>query len=136
MTTALRYLSLGAGVQSSTLALLAMDGAIEPPKCAIFADTQWEPAHTYAHLAWLESVLPFPVYRVSAGSLRAHVLAGARSNNDEGVYRGIPAFTRPGANGRELGMLRRQCTREYKITPITQKVRELLGVALGPGCQP
>lgn len=46
----LRVLSLGAGVQSTTLALMAAHGEIEPPDCAIFADTQWEPAEVYAHL--------------------------------------------------------------------------------------
>lgn len=39
----LRVLSLGAGVQSTTLALMAAHGEIEAPECAIFADTQWEP---------------------------------------------------------------------------------------------
>lgn len=33
-------ISLGAGVQSSTMALMATAGEIEPmPECAIFADT-------------------------------------------------------------------------------------------------
>ena len=40
----LRVLSLGAGVQSTTLALMAAHGEIGPmPDCAIFADTGWEP---------------------------------------------------------------------------------------------
>jgi hypothetical protein len=29
----------------------------------------------------------------------------------------------------EIGMIRRQCTNEYKIVPIRRKVRELLGIA-------
>lgn len=58
----LRALSLGAGVQSTTLALMAAHGEIGPmPDCAIFADTGWEPQAVYDHLAWLMSpnVLPF-----------------------------------------------------------------------------
>lgn len=40
----LRVLSLGAGVQSTTLAFMAAHGEIGPmPDCAIFADTHWEP---------------------------------------------------------------------------------------------
>ena len=77
----LRVLSLGAGVQSTTLALKAAHGEIGPmPDCAIFADTGWEPRAVYEHLAWLRSpnVLPFPVHIVSAGDLRADLLAGAR----------------------------------------------------------
>ena len=50
----LRVLSLGAGVQSTTLALLAVRGEIGPmPDCAIFADTGWEPRAVYEHLTWL-----------------------------------------------------------------------------------
>ena len=68
---ALRVISLGAGVQSSVMALLAARGEIGPmPDAAIFADTQWEPAAVYEHLGWLESQLPFPVYRVTAGNIR------------------------------------------------------------------
>jgi hypothetical protein len=48
------YLSLGAGVQSSTLALMAAHGEITPmPVAAIFADTQAEPASVYRWLDWL-----------------------------------------------------------------------------------
>ena len=40
----LTVISLGAGVQSSVMALMAAHGEITPmPDCAIFADTQAEP---------------------------------------------------------------------------------------------
>jgi len=46
----LRALSLGAGVQSTTLALMAAHGEIGPmPDCAIFADTGWEPQALGVH---------------------------------------------------------------------------------------
>ena len=89
----LRVLSLGAGVQSTTLALMAAHGEIGPmPDCAIFADTGWEPKAVYEHLAWLRSpnVLPFPVHIVSAGNLRADIVAGAQGER----WASIPAFTR------------------------------------------
>ena len=39
----IHIISLGAGVQSSTMALMAACGEITPmPQCAIFADTQAE----------------------------------------------------------------------------------------------
>src|SRR3974390_3296510 len=72
-----RILSLGAGGQSTTLALMGAQGGIEPmPDCAIFADTQWEPKAVYRHLEWLRSpgVLPFPVHVVTAGNIREHML--------------------------------------------------------------
>ena len=66
----MNIISLGAGVQSSTMALMAAHGELPRPDCAIFADTQWEPKQVYEHLDWLEKQLPFPVYRVSSGNIR------------------------------------------------------------------
>jgi len=41
----IRILSLGAGVQSSTMALMADQGAFGvKPDAAVFADTGWEPS--------------------------------------------------------------------------------------------
>lgn len=113
-------LSLGAGVQSTTLALLAAEGGLPRPDVAIFADTGWEPAAVYAHLGRLEAALPFPVIRVSNGNLRVDAL------HPEHRFASIPYFTRD-ERGQAGGMGRRQCTSEYKLKPITRKVRELLG---------
>lgn len=109
----MRVLSLGAGVQSTTLALMAARGEIEAPDCAIFADTGWEPAVVYRHLDWLERQLPFPVHRVTAGDIRDTI--------GTGKYEPIPWFTAAG------GMGRRQCTKVFKLYPIRRKVREMLG---------
>lgn len=123
----LRILSLGAGVQSTTLALMAARGDLaEMPDCAIFADTGWEPAAVYKHLDWLETVLPFPVHRVSSGNIRDDLVA--RSSARAGRFVTVPFFL-AGKNGKR-GMGRRQCTSHYKIEPIRRKERELLG--LGP----
>ena len=114
----LRVLSLGAGVQSSTLALMMARGEVEPAQHAIFADTQWEPRAVYDWLAWLEVRLPFPVHRVTAGSLRDAVMR--KTNGSGGRFASVP-WHMPGAMGL------RQCTREYKIDPLRQKMRELVG---------
>jgi hypothetical protein len=126
----LRVLSLGAGVQSTTMALMAAHGEIGPmPDAAIFADTGSEPGPTYEHLRWLSSpnVLPFPVHVVGKPtSLHADLLRGTNSGGKR-RYAAIPAFLdRP---GEREGMGRRQCTKEYKIEPIVKKQRELLGYA-------
>lgn len=124
----LRILSLGAGVQSTTLALMAARGEIEAPDCAIFADTGSEPASVYRHLDWLEQQLPFPVHRVSAGNLGEQIrlaMTGTGARMDARP----PFFTAGG------GQLRRQCTGDFKIDPIHRKVRDLLGLQprqLGP----
>jgi hypothetical protein len=110
--TQLRVLSLGAGVQSTTLALMAAHGEIDPPDCAIFADTGWEPATVYAHLDWLETQLPFPVHRVSGGDIRNSIATGG--------YDPIPWYV-------EGGIGRRQCTKVYKLYPIRRLVRQMLG---------
>ncbi len=127
-TIRLRVLSLGAGVQSTTLALMAAQGEIGPmPDCAIFADTGWEPQAVYDHLAWLRSpnVLPFPVHIVSAGNIRADIVAASQGRR----WASIPAYTRTRTPAGEIvGMITRQCTTEYKIRPIRRKVRALAGL--------
>lgn len=126
----LRVLSLGAGVQSTTLALMAAHGEITPmPDCAIFADTGWEPRAVYKHLDRLEALLPFPVYRVRRASLREDCLRNARGEIKNGKCSTLPAFSR-GKDGRAAPIIR-QCTRDYKIDPIIRKERELLGVKPG-----
>lgn len=127
MTVNLRILSLGAGVQSSTIALMMAAGEIPCADVAIFADTKAEPAATYEHLEWLERQLPFEVVRVSAGDLGAQIIAASegRSRNDA-----RPPFYVKNPDG-SRGILRRQCTGDYKIDPIHANVRALLGVAKG-----
>ena len=73
----LTVISLGGGVQSTVMALMAGEGAFDRvPDCAIFADTKWEPPSIYAHLEWLGSQLRFPLYVVDNGrSLREDVKA-------------------------------------------------------------
>jgi len=126
MGNILNVLSLGAGVQSTALALMAAHGEIEPmPDCAIFADTGAEPQHVYDQLDLVEANVPFPVYRVmEKDGLEKSIY---RAFEDQ-RFAGPPFFTESAHGG---GMLRRQCTREYKIMPIERKVRELLGLKKG-----
>lgn len=123
------FISLGAGVQSSTMALMAALGEITPmPDAAIFADTQAEPAAVYKWLDWLECQLPFPVYRETAGSLAEESLR-ERTNQTTGkpyFSTMIPAFVE---SGKGRGMLHRKCTWDFKIVVIRRKVRELLGAS-------
>ncbi|MEU5673631.1 hypothetical protein ABZ749_25400 [Micromonospora sp. NPDC047753] len=117
-----RYLSLGAGVQSSCLLLLAVRGEIPTFDAAVFADTGWEPTAVYAHLRRLErlaAMAGIPVVRVSAGNIRADALDPAHR------FASMPLFTL--GPGGERGMARRQCTSEYKIRPIKVEVRRRLG---------
>ena len=124
----LRVLSLGAGVQSTTLALMIAHGVFDcpTPDRAIFADTMREPQDVYEHLDWLRSgnVMSIPVDVVSAGDLGQELHDAAEN---KGNSWGRPPFFVPMPDGRE-GRLRRQCTADYKIDPIEKRVRELLGL--------
>ena len=126
----LNIISLGAGVQSSTMALMAAHGEITPmPDCAIFADTQAEPNSVYKWLDWLEKKLPYPVHRVTAGDLGKDELRVRRSGKSGLLYldNSIPAFVlKPDGT---KGLLGRKCTADYKIIPLQRKVRELTGIA-------
>lgn len=91
----LRVISLGAGVQSTTMALMAAHGEIGPmPACAIFADTGAEPKSVYDHLAWLmlANVLPYPVHVVSGGNLADDLMRGHSDVGGQGRFAGAPFF--------------------------------------------
>jgi len=127
MKTNLRVLSLGAGVQSSTLALMIEKGQVPMVDAAIFADVKGEPKAVYTHLDWLEKKLSYPVYRVTWRDLKQDILDAA-----EGKHKAFtaPFFTKHPITGKKK-MLRRQCTFMYKINPVGQKVRGLLGLKKG-----
>jgi hypothetical protein len=113
----LHVISLGAGVQSTTMALMAACGEITPmPDCAIFADTQWEPKPVYEHLQNLIPQLPFPVHVITFGNLRNDYLSQADGKRSAS----IPFHT-------HSGMKPRHCTSDYKVRPIIKKLRELSG---------
>jgi hypothetical protein len=132
----MNIISLGAGVQSSVMALMAAHGELPRPNCAIFADTQWEPQGVYDHLDWLESVVtnpllvdkPFPVHRVTFGNIREDSV-GTRKGITKNFRKGFPMLPYHVVNkDGSPGFGRRQCTVDYKITPIRRKVREMLGL--------
>lgn len=139
-------LSLGGGVQSSTLAMMAATGAIPKPDYAVFADTMHEPRHTrtwnpateswieggiYGWMDWLEAQCDFPIHRVCRGDLFEKNNEVRRSKKSGKLYmKGmIPAFVDKG-NGK-VGLLGRRCTADYKIVPIQRKVKELAGIKRG-----
>jgi len=124
----MRVISLGAGVQSTAMYLMAASGELVPrPDVAVFADTQSEGVYTYEHLDWLDknfgSVIP--IRRLSIGSLYDRVLDGASA----GAFSPVPFWVESG-NGRSSPG-RRQCTREYKVDVVKLAIRQELGLARG-----
>jgi hypothetical protein len=132
MNDPIHIISLGAGVQSSTMALMAAKGEITPmPVAAIFADTQDEPASVYTWLDWLEKQLPFPVRRVSAGSLSKYSLKLRVRQDGQGLGSsgGVPAYVQ-NADGSK-GALPRLCTRDFKVNVLTKEARRIGKVSHG-----
>jgi len=130
--TPFTFLSLGAGVQSSTIALMAKHGEITPmPDAAIFADTQAEPASVYRWLEWLERQLPFPVHRVSRGDLTAESLIIRERKDKTGYWSKslVPAFI--GNQDGTRGIMGRQCTYSYKVEQLERAARRLGNVKRG-----
>tara|TARA_R100001594_G_scaffold35829_1_gene65418 strand:+ start:248 stop:1054 length:807 start_codon:yes stop_codon:yes gene_type:complete len=122
----LTIISLGAGVQSTTMALMAAKGLIEPfPDACIFADTKVEPKAVTKHLEWLKKELPFPIHIVSKGNLKEDTLNALSDGGNKFIT--IPVFSLNPETGKK-SLLRRQCTNTYKIQPIKKKLRELLGL--------
>lgn len=115
-------ISLGAGVQSSTMLLMAAEGVFDKmPVAAIFADTGWEPPGVYEHLDWLEEQVAdtIPIHRVTAGNIREDLVKALDTGKR---WVGIPLHVL-GEKGH--GQLRRQCTRQYKLDPIKRQLREM-----------
>lgn len=113
-------LSLGAGVQSSTMALMAAEGEITPmPRLGVFADTGDEPMEVYEWLAKLTTLLPFPVKIGQYCRLSDHLRDSGQSE--------IPAFFK-NPDG-SVGIGKRQCTRDWKLREITKAIRAFTDTA-------
>lgn len=126
MNEPIHIISLGAGVQSSCMSLMAAAGEILPmPAAAIFADTQAEPASVYKWLDWLEKQLPFPVHRVTSGDLSEETIRIRTSERSDETYisHNIPAYT-INSDGSH-GNYRRQCTDKHKLVPLTKECDRL-----------
>lgn len=123
---AMRVLSLGGGVQSTVMCLLAEENAFGvKPDYAIFADTRWEPQSVYETIDWLRSQVSFPVITTDNGrSLRQDVIDGVNAQGQPWMT--LPVYLAD-ADG-DAGINWRQCTKNYKLDPIHRKVQELLGV--------
>lgn len=122
MASVIRVLSLGAGVQSSTIVYMMRDGVLPPADHAIFADTGWEPRAVYDHLNYLIPMIAeagMTFHRVSRGNIRDDFYAHERF---------VPMPLHTLTPGGKKGMIPRQCTFQYKIKPLLVKQRELAGL--------
>jgi hypothetical protein len=123
----IHIISLGAGVQSSTMALMAAHGEITPiPVAAVFADTCAEPNAVYLWLDYLKSVLPFPVITVQKGDLKEVALTIRKRKDGTGTWAKtvIPSYilNKDGS----CGIVQRQCTYDFKVMPLIKESKRLI----------
>ena len=104
---------------------------------AIFADTQAEPANVYRWMEWLEaeiarSPFPFPVIRVTKGSLTAESLrvrTRVRTAGKPWSKSLIPAYVKNPDGTR--GIMGRSCTADFKLAVIFREQRKLAAIKRG-----
>lgn len=110
------FLHLGAGVQSSTIAEMIVEGALPRVDAVVFADTGNEPSWVYRQVDYLKlrlesANIPLIVCKKanSAGITQDVMLASTR-------FASMPLYSLNPKTGKKA-ILRRQCTNEYKIQP-------------------
>lgn len=131
----LRTLSLGAGVQSTTMLMLAIHGEIERPDHVIFSDTGLEPKAVYRHAEWckkqcMKAGIPFHIVKAPM-DMREDFEAFERGEKKYWDARPPLYVTQCGETGDSQA--RRQCTDRAKLRPIRKKQKELLGVETARG---
>lgn len=122
-----RVLSLGAGVQSSTLLLKMIEEEIQPADVCIFADTGNEPKEVYEYLDYLIKFTnnKIPIYQIMKSNIVEDSLAEAEIGTNKGFLT-MPVYAQNEEGKKSMG--RRQCTNDYKIQPLHRKIRELMGL--------
>ncbi len=140
MTHPIRILSLGAGVQSTTLLLMSIHGDLPRFDHVIFADTGWEPEAVYLHLRKLRLFAEesgMPITTVSAGNIRddhldpqeerLFIRNAVKKPHFQGRQRTFIPFFVVGEDGKK-GKTFRTCTKTYKIEPVEREIRRILGL--------
>jgi len=138
MLPKLTVLNMGAGRQSVALLVLAIQGVIPKPDVVIHADTGHERKDTVRYIeqvirpACQAAGIVFLV--VSNGNIRQDTLASVADPGTDAKaiprIANAPFWTDKG-DGQRGAPLKRLCTSEYKVVPITRAIRELLGIAPG-----
>lgn len=115
-------ISLGLGVQSTALYYMASMRELPPARVAIFSDTGRESTATYDYLdhlmQWQQKNNGVEIAVVQNKNLYRDLVY--KSNVTR--FATIPAFTL--ADDGKVGMLRRQCTGDYKIQQVDDYIRD------------
>lgn len=134
----LHILAMGAGVQTTTILMMALNGNYRKPDAIIFADLGWEAPATYRNLTFLKHharIAGIPFHTIHGKDIRQDALASNLYLEDrwESRWASMPLYSlKPDGH---KGMLRRQCTLEYKIRPIDKFIRQrYLGLKKNAKC--
>ncbi len=134
------YMSFGGGVQSTAIAMLAVNrdprlleaskGVL--PELYLFADTGDEPYSLYDHIIDMrhriqQSGAAFYTVVTPLGSLSEHTLHALRNGHRRAEQ--MPFFVRC-KDGR-YGPVQRRCTAHFKLAPLTKRARDWFGVYRG-----
>lgn len=120
-----KTISLGAGVQSSTLFLMSCLGEIPKADLAIFADTKGEPPDVYEQLAFLKEMgarYGIPIRVAAQGDLLEDLMRFVEGKSKRATM--IPLYCKHPETGEPKGLLMRQCTRDYKIYAIRRELKK------------
>ena len=111
----MKVLSFGGGVQTTALAVMIVKGEVETD-VMVFADTGGEHPKTYEHLALLQTWLK--------GHGREFVTV---KSPEQPLYDYVwdRSTVIPVRVGHNEGLGRRQCTRQWKVTPILKYAKSL-----------
>jgi len=110
-----RVLSWGGGTQSTALGEMSTSGETEKLDAILFADTGFERQGTY-------EAVDFYMGRWRKKGLHVEIVSGGDIEElGAAVHKHMPLRTDSGSP------LLRECTREFKITPVKRRVRELMG---------
>lgn len=124
----LKVISLGLGVQSTVLYYMSSMGILPRVDHAIFADTGREKEKTIEYLDFLQQWCyrfdGIPITVMADKNLYRDLLNNTNSKGKR--FASIPMYTK-NSDGTE-GMLRRQCTEEYKIRQVNKAIRQLYGL--------
>jgi len=124
----LDILSLGVGWQSSALYFMSALGELPRIDYAIVSDVGGEPKtfHWYLKfmLQWQKENNGPEIIVTNSKNLEKDLLNN--TNSDGNRFSSIPAFTKN--DDGSTGMLRRQCTGEYKIEQVDKAIRNIYGL--------
>jgi|SRR5580765_221025 len=129
-------MSFGAGVRSTAIVRMSLEGELPPLDHLIFADTGAEWPETYetaeeirraCHNRGIGFHRVFSHYKHSSGNL----FDDLEGDGPRRRWSAPPLFIDNSDIGKSPSMTQRQCTGHYKIEPIARKVRELAGIKPG-----